>query len=174
MSFYGPVPELETVQEELETRSDANAPFKKSKKRSFTILKQKEVIETSESDYTSSITLIYRSFQLHYSYMTSWEPVQLFLFLIQSVLNLLLYHTNQKTQTIEKSWNTLTMMKLRQWVAIRIQMTQKISKKSTIQSFWSLNNFYNSLLSRHRYQALKRYLNVEFSSQMSYNNVSWF
>ena len=62
MSFYGPIPELETVQEEEETRSDANAPLKRSKKRSFTILKQKEVIETSGPDYTSSITLIYRSF----------------------------------------------------------------------------------------------------------------
>ena len=45
MSFYGPIPELETVQEEEETRSDANALFKRSKKRSFTILEQKEVIE---------------------------------------------------------------------------------------------------------------------------------
>ena len=59
MSFYGPIPELETVQEEEETRSGANAPLKRSKKRSFIILKQKEVIETSESDYTSSITFIY-------------------------------------------------------------------------------------------------------------------
>ena len=59
MSFYKPIPELETVQEEKETRSDANVSFKKSKKRSFIILKQKEVIETSESDYTSSITFIY-------------------------------------------------------------------------------------------------------------------
>ena len=45
MSFSGPVPELEIVQEEKETRSDANALSKKLKKRSFTILKQKEVIE---------------------------------------------------------------------------------------------------------------------------------
>ena len=103
MSFYKPIPELETVQEEKETRSNANAPLKRSKKRSFIILKQKEVIETSRPDYTSSITLIYRLFQLHYPYMTSWEPVQLFLFLIQSILNLLLYHTNQKTQTIKKN-----------------------------------------------------------------------
>ena len=103
MSFSGPIPELETVQEEEETRSGANAPFKRSKKRSFIILEQKEAIEASGSDYTPPITPIYRLFQLYYPYMTAWEPVQLFLFLIQSVLNLLLYHTNQKTQTIEKS-----------------------------------------------------------------------
>ena len=71
MSFYGPIPELETVQEEEETRSGANALLKRSKKRSFIILEQKEAIETSEPDYTSLITLIYRSFQLHYPYMTS-------------------------------------------------------------------------------------------------------
>ena len=71
MSSCGPIPELETVQEELETRSDANAPFKRLKKRSFTILEQKEVIETSELNYTSSITPDYRSFQLYYVYMTS-------------------------------------------------------------------------------------------------------
>ena len=71
MSFYELIPELEIVQEEKETRSDANALLKKSKKRSFTILKQKKAIETSEPDYTSFITLIYRSFQLHYPYMTS-------------------------------------------------------------------------------------------------------
>ena len=71
MLSYGLIPELEIVQEELETRSDANAPFKKSKKRSFTILKQKEVIETSGLNYTPLITLDYRSFQLHYTYMTS-------------------------------------------------------------------------------------------------------
>ena len=70
MSFYKLILELKTVQEEEETRSDANAPLKRSKKRSFIILKQKKVIETSEPDYTSFITLIYRSFQLHYSYMT--------------------------------------------------------------------------------------------------------
>ena len=118
--------------------------------------------------------LHYRPFQLHYVYMASWSPVQLFLFLIQSVFDLLLYHINQKAQTIEKSWNTFTMMKLRQWVAIRIQMAQELSKKSTIQSFWSLSNSYNFSFNRHWYQVLKRYLNVEFSSQMSYNNAPWF
>ena len=71
MSFYGSIPELEIVQEEEETRSDANAPFKRSKKRFFTILEQKEAIETSEPDYTSFITPIHRSFQLHYPYMAS-------------------------------------------------------------------------------------------------------
>ena len=106
--------------------------------------------------------------------MTSWLFVQLFLFLIQSVLDLLLYHINQMAQTIEKNWNTLNMIKLRQWVAICIQMTQELSKKSTIQSFSFFNNFYNSFRNRHRYQALKCYLNVESNSQMSYNNASWF
>ena len=103
MSFYELIPELETVQEELKTRSDANALSKRSKKRSFIILKQKEAIETSESNYTSSITPDYRPFQLRYIYMTSWSPVQLFLFLIQSILDLLLYHINQKTQIMKKS-----------------------------------------------------------------------
>ena len=65
-------------------------------------------------------------------------------------------------------------MKLRQWIVICIQMIQKLSKKSTIQSFWSFNNFYNFVFNCHQYQTLKRYLNVEFSSQMSYNNASWF
>ena len=71
MSFYGLIPELETVQEEKETRSSTNAPFKRSKKQSFIILKQKEAIGTSEFDYISSITLIYWLFQLHYFYKTS-------------------------------------------------------------------------------------------------------
>ena len=62
MSFYELISELEIVQEKKKTRFDANVFFKKSKKRSFIILKQKEVIETSKSDYTSSITFIYRSF----------------------------------------------------------------------------------------------------------------
>ena len=82
MSFYELISELETVQEEEKTYSDANTLFKRLKKRSFIILKQKEVIETSEPDYTSFITFIYRSFQLYYFYMTSWEFVHLFLFFI--------------------------------------------------------------------------------------------
>ena len=59
MSFYQSIPELEAVQEEEETCSDANVPFKKSKKQSFTILKQKKLIETSEPDYISFITPIH-------------------------------------------------------------------------------------------------------------------
>ena len=71
MLFYKPILELKIVQEEKETRFDANTLPKKLKKRSFIILKQKEVIETLKSDYTSSITLIYQLLQLHYSYMAS-------------------------------------------------------------------------------------------------------
>ena len=59
MSFYELISELKIVQEEKKTRFNANALFKRSKKQSFTILKQKEVIETSESNYISFITLIY-------------------------------------------------------------------------------------------------------------------
>ena len=103
MSFYKSIPELKIVQEEKETRSDTNILFKRSKKRSFIILKQKEVIETSEPEYTSFITFIYRSYQLYYSYMAFWKFLQLFLFLIQLILNLLLYHMNQKAQIIKKS-----------------------------------------------------------------------
>ena len=71
MSFAGPTPELATAQEEEETRADANAPISKSKKRRFTVLKQKKIIQTFESDYTFSITFIYRSFQLRHACMTS-------------------------------------------------------------------------------------------------------
>ena len=71
MSFAESTSELVIVQKEKKTRVDANALISKSKKRRFTVLKQKKVIQTSESDYTSSITSIYRSFQLHHAYMTS-------------------------------------------------------------------------------------------------------
>ena len=71
MSFSGPTPELAIVQEEEETRVGANVLISKSKKRRFPVSKQKKVIQTSGSDYTSSITSIYRSFQLHHAYMTS-------------------------------------------------------------------------------------------------------
>ena len=70
MSFSESTFELATVQEEKKTRADANALISKSKKRRFIVLKQKQTIQTSESDYTSSITSIYRSFQLHHAYMT--------------------------------------------------------------------------------------------------------
>ena len=71
MLFYKLIPELKTVQEEKKMRSDTNALFKRSKKRSFIILKQKEVIETSGSNYIPLITSIYRLFQLHHPYMIS-------------------------------------------------------------------------------------------------------
>ena len=71
MSFFGSTPELVTVQEEEETRADADVLISKSKKRRFIVLKQEKVIQTFESDYTFSITFIYRSFQLHHVYMAS-------------------------------------------------------------------------------------------------------
>ena len=101
MSFSESTLELVIVQEEKKTRANANALISKSKKRRFIVLKQKQAIQTSESDYTSSITSIYRSFQLHHAYMASWEFVQLFLFLLQSILDLLLQHINQTTHTLE-------------------------------------------------------------------------
>ena len=101
MSFAGPTPELATVQEEEETRVGANAPISKSKKRRFTVLEQKKAIQTPGPDYTPPITPIYRPFQLHHAYMASWEPVQLFLFLLQSILDLLLHHINQTIYILE-------------------------------------------------------------------------
>ena len=71
MSFVESTFELIIVQEEKKTRVDANVFISKSKKRRFIVLKQKKIIQTSESDYTFSITFIYRSFQLHHVYMTS-------------------------------------------------------------------------------------------------------
>ena len=62
MSFYGPVLKLKNVQEKLKMRFKANVLSQKSKKRSFIILEQKEVIETSRVDYTPFITSIYRLF----------------------------------------------------------------------------------------------------------------
>ena len=59
MSFVESTFELIIVQEEKKTRVDANVLISKSKKRRFIVLKQKKVIQTSESDYTSSITSIY-------------------------------------------------------------------------------------------------------------------
>ena len=174
MSFNEFTPQLEIVQEELKTRSEANDLIKIFKKRIFIIAKQKKKINKFESAYTSSITSIRRSFELRHLYMISWSSVRLFLFLLQSILELLFHHINQKIQTTKKSWNTLTMMKLRQWIAIRVLMIQKLTKIATIQSFWSREIVNNSSLSRHRYQAIERHLNVEFNSHMSYNNASWF
>ena len=174
MSFAESTSELVIVQEEKKTRVDANVLISKSKKRRFIVLKQKKVIQTSESDYTSFITSIYRSFQLHHAYMTFWKFVQLFLFLLQSIFDLLFHHINQTIYTLEINWNALTMMKLRQWVAIRILMTQNLAKNATIQSFWFQKSLHNSSFSRDRYQITERHLNVEFNQQMSYNNASWF
>ena len=174
MSFVESTSELIIAQKEKKTRVDANALISKSKKRRFIVLKQKKVIQTFESDYTFSITFIYRSFQLHHVCMTFWKFVQLFLFLLQSILDLLFQHINQKTHTEKINWNALTMMKLRQWVAIRIQTTQNLAKNATIQSFWFQKNFHNASLNRDRYHVIERHLNVESSQQMSYNNASWF
>ena len=62
MSFYEFVSKLKNVQKKLKTRSETNAFSQKSKKRSFIILEQKEIIEISKADYTSFITSIYRLF----------------------------------------------------------------------------------------------------------------
>ena len=70
MSFSESTFELVIVQKEKKTRVDANVLISKSKKRRFIVLKQKKIIQTFESDYTSSITFIYRSFQLRHAYMT--------------------------------------------------------------------------------------------------------
>ena len=70
MSFFESTFELIIVQEEKKTRVNANAFISKSKKRRFIVLKQKKIIQTFESDYTFSITFIYRSFQLQHAYMT--------------------------------------------------------------------------------------------------------
>ena len=174
MSFAESTLELVIAQEEKKTRVDANALISKSKKRRFIVLKQKKVIQTFEFDYTFFITFIYRSFQLHHACMTSWEFVQLFLFLLQSIFDLLLQHINQKIHTEKINWNALIMMKLRQWIAIRIQTTQNFAKNATIQSFWFQKSFHNASLNRDRYHVIERHLNVEFSQQMSYNNALWF
>ena len=174
MSFAESTSELIITQEEKKTRVDANAFISKSKKRRFIVLKQKKVIQTSEFDYTSSITSIYRSFQLCHACMTFWKFVQLFLFFLQSIFDLLFQHINQKTRTEKINWNALTMMKLRQWIAIRIQMTQNFAKNATIQLFWFQKSFHNSSFNLDRYHVIERHLNVEFNQQMSYNNASWF
>ena len=174
MSFSESTSELAIVQEKKKTRVDANVFISRSKKRRFTVSKQKKVIQTFESDYTFSVTFIYRSFQLHHAYMTSWKLVQLFLFFLQSILDLLLHHINQKIHIIEINWNALTIMKLRQWIAIRLLMIQNFAKNATIQSFWFQKSSHNSSFNRNRYQIIERHLNVEFSQQMSYNNASWF
>ena len=70
MSFAESTSELVIVQKEKKKRVDANVLISKSKKRHFTVLKQKKVIQTRESDYTFSITSIYRSFQLSHVCMT--------------------------------------------------------------------------------------------------------
>ena len=101
MSFFESTFELAIVQKEKKTRVDANALISKSKKRRFIVSKQKKVIQTFEFDYTFSITFIYRLFQLHHAYMTSWEFVQLFLFLLQSIFDLLFHHINQTIYTLE-------------------------------------------------------------------------
>ena len=146
----------------------------KSKKRRFNVLKQKKIIQTFEFDYTFFITFIYRSFQLHHAYMTFWKFVQLFLFLLQSIFDLLFQHINQTIHILKINWNALIMMKLRQWVAIRFQMIQNFAKNATIQSFWFQTSFHNSSFNRNQYQIIERHLNVEFNQQMLYNNASWF
>ena len=71
MSFVESTFELIIYQEKKKTRVDANVPISKSKKRRFTVLKQKKVIQTRELDYIFFITFIYRSFQLNHVCMTS-------------------------------------------------------------------------------------------------------
>ena len=71
MSFNESTSQLEIVQEEFETRADANVLIKIFKKRTFIIAEQKKKINTSESAYTSSITSIRRSFELRHPYMIS-------------------------------------------------------------------------------------------------------
>ena len=166
--------ELIIVQKEIKTRVDANVFISKSKKRRFIVLKQKKIIQTFEFDYTFFITFIHRSFELRHVYMTFWKFVQLFLFLLQSIFDLLFHYINQTIYILKINWNALIMMKLRQWIAIRIQLIQHFAKNATIQSFWFQKNFHKSSFSRDRYQIIERHLNVEFSQQMSYNNASWF
>ena len=174
MSFNKPTPKLKNVQEEFETRCNGNASTNTTKKRTFTIAKQKKEINTPKPAYIPPITPIRRSFELRHPYMASWSPVCLFLFLLQPILELLLHHTNQRAQTSNKRWNTLTMMKLRQWVAIRILIAQNLAKTATIQSFWSRETSNNPPLNRNRYQTIERHLNVKSSLQMPYNNAPWF
>ena len=151
MSFFKSTFELIIVQAAKKTRVDVNAFISKSKKRRFIVLKQKKVIQTFESNYTFSITFIYRLIQLHHAYMTSWKFVQLFLFLLQSIFDLLFQHINQTTHILEINWNTLIMMKLRQWIAIRLQIIQNLAKKATIQSFWFQKSLHSSSFNRNSY-----------------------
>ena len=135
MSFSESTFELIIVQKEKKTRANANAFISKSKKRRFIVLKQKQTIQTFEVDYTFFITFIYRSFQLHHVYMTSWKFVQMFLFFLQSIFDLLFHHINQKIHIIETNWNALIMMKLHQWIAIRIFMIQNLTKMQQFNQF---------------------------------------
>ena len=131
MSFVESTFQLIIVQKKKKTRVNANVFILKSKKRRFIVLKQKKIIQTLKFDYTSFITFIYRSFQLHHVYMTSWKFVQLFLFFLQSIFDLLFYHINQTIYILKINWNAFIMMKLRQWIVIRILMFQNFAKNAT-------------------------------------------
>jgi hypothetical protein len=106
--------------------------------------------------------------------MSTWSPLQLFLYLFQPVLDLLLFHTNTVAQSSENRWKSITQLDLRRWLAVRLEMGLELKERTPMGSFWSHNHLTATYISRDRFTNIERYLSLESREQMSYNHTPWF
>jgi hypothetical protein len=162
--------QLQEILTESASKNDNPPPMKSA----FTRQQQIAAINKKERAFQPPITAIWQPFRFRNPEMSGWSPLQLFLWLLAPVLDILLFHTNAMGQRQETNWKPLTMLGLRQWLAVRLEMGMELSKNATIASFWSHERLTTHLLSRDRFMAIERYLSLNSEAQDINDDTQWF
>ena len=105
--------EYEQLQEIL-TESASKNDYSPPKKSTFTRRQQIAAIDEKERAFQPPITAIWRCFRFRNPEMSGWSPLQLFLWLLAPILDILLFHTNAMAQRQTTNWKPLTILGLRQ------------------------------------------------------------
>ena len=123
-----PLPRDYEQLQEIDAACDpAKTDHSTTEKTQFTNAEISEAIATTADNFEPPISIIYRPFCYRRPEMSAWSPVQLFLFLLAPILDLLLFHTNLSAQRGKKPWKPLTLLELRRWIAIRLDMALHLS-----------------------------------------------
>src|ERR1700709_2033979 len=111
--------DYDALQEKYTKSDPPKSGHPATKKTSFPRREQLTAIATPTAIFTLPANTVYRCFSYRDSRMSSWLPVQLFLWLLTPVLDLLLFHTNTKAMMDTKAlrpWKPLSILEIRRYL----------------------------------------------------------
>ena len=157
---------------------NASGPTKSTNKKSnisdVERARQEEAIREPQPDYVPRIHPTYEPYQLIESAHRSLSPIELFLLIFAPILHLLILHTNAKATRAIPGFKPITILEMRCWIAVRLDMTTEISEKTDIQKYWDKKVKPRRWLSKHRFYNIERFLSVNSAKRPPSSNAPWF